>query len=451
MRFSRLRLNGFKSFVDPIDLLITDGLTGVVGPNGCGKSNLLEALRWVMGENRPKSMRGSGMEDVIFAGAATRPTRNFAEVSIHIDNTNRLAPSTFNNQDTLEIVRRITRDAGSAYKANGKDVRARDIQMLFADASTGSHSPSLVRQGQIAELINAKPKSRRRILEEAAGISGLYQRRHEAELKLNAAEQNLARVEDVLEQLKNQINTLARQAKQAIRYREISEQLRVSEGILLYGRWKEANEASAHASKELTNCVKLAADTQLKVIQATKERTISENKIPPLREEEAISAALLQRLRIQNDSLKNESERAKQNIQTLETKTIQLGHDISREDSLNQDAEDTLRKLEDEQAKLNTEFNGFDERLLEAEKNARNAADILKNAEAKFDEKNEDIARLSARYQSVQRLIQDAEKTLRRNEEETVKAYELVVLSDKTLNQAIYDFNQSHEKSNYHN
>ena len=223
MRFSRLRLNGFKSFVDPIDLLITDGLTGVVGPNGCGKSNLLEALRWVMGENRPKSMRGSGMEDVIFAGAATRPTRNFAEVSIHIDNTNRLAPSTFNNQDTLEIVRRITRDAGSAYKANGKDVRARDIQMLFADASTGSHSPSLVRQGQIAELINAKPKSRRRILEEAAGISGLYQRRHEAELKLNAAEQNLARVEDVLEQLKNQINTLARQAKQAIRYREISE------------------------------------------------------------------------------------------------------------------------------------------------------------------------------------------------------------------------------------
>ena len=274
MRFSRLRLNGFKSFVDPIDLLITDGLTGVVGPNGCGKSNLLEALRWVMGENRPKSMRGSGMEDVIFAGAATRPTRNFAEVSIHIDNTNRLAPSTFNNQDTLEIVRRITRDAGSAYKANGKDVRARDIQMLFADASTGSHSPSLVRQGQIAELINAKPKSRRRILEEAAGISGLYQRRHEAELKLNAAEQNLARVEDVLEQLKNQINTLARQAKQAIRYREISEQLRVSEGILLYGRWKEANESSAHASKELTNCVKLAADTQLKVIQATKERNL---------------------------------------------------------------------------------------------------------------------------------------------------------------------------------
>ena len=173
MRFSKLRLTGFKSFVDPTDLIIADGWTGVVGPNGCGKSNLLEALRWVMGENRPKAMRGGGMEDVIFAGAATRPARNFAEVSLHVDNSERLAPAGFNDSDMLEIVRRITRDVGSAYKANTKDVRARDIQMLFADASTGAHSPALVRQGQISELINARPKSRRRILEEAAGISGL--------------------------------------------------------------------------------------------------------------------------------------------------------------------------------------------------------------------------------------------------------------------------------------
>ena len=177
MRFSKLRLTGFKSFVDPTDLIIADGLTGVVGPNGCGKSNLLEALRWVMGENRPTAMRGGGMEDVIFAGAATRPARNFAEVSLHIDNSERLAPAGFNDADSIDIVRRITRDVGSAYKAAGKDVRARDVQMLFADASTGAHSPALVRQGQIAELINAKPKNRRRILEEAAGISGLYQRR----------------------------------------------------------------------------------------------------------------------------------------------------------------------------------------------------------------------------------------------------------------------------------
>ena len=219
MRFTRLRLNGFKSFVDPTDLIIQDGLTGVVGPNGCGKSNLLEALRWVMGENRPTAMRGDGMEDVIFAGAATRGARNFAEVVLQLDNTERLAPAGFNDEDTLDITRRITRDAGSAYKLNGKDVRARDVQMLFADASTGAHSPALVRQGQISELINARPKARRRVLEEAAGISGLYQRRHEAELKLKGAEGNLARVDDVLEQLAAQLATLARQARQAQRYR----------------------------------------------------------------------------------------------------------------------------------------------------------------------------------------------------------------------------------------
>ena len=205
MHFSKLRLTGFKSFVDQTELVIQDGLTGIVGPNGCGKSNLLEAIRWVMGENRPTAMRGGGMEDVIFAGAATRTAKNFAEVSLILDNSERLAPKAFNDDDIIEIVRRITRDIGSAFKASGKDVRARDVQMLFADASTGAHSPALVRQGQIAELINAKPQNRRRVLEEAAGISGLYQRRHEAELKLKGAETNLVRVDDVLEQLATQL------------------------------------------------------------------------------------------------------------------------------------------------------------------------------------------------------------------------------------------------------
>ncbi len=259
MRFSKLRLNGFKSFVDPTDLVIADGLTGVVGPNGCGKSNLLEALRWVMGENRPTAMRGGGMEDVIFAGAASRPARNFAEVSLLLDNSERLAPSGFNESDNLEIIRRITRDAGSAYKVNTKDVRARDVSMLFADASTGAHSPALVRQGQISELINAKPKARRRILEEAAGISGLYQRRHEAELKLKGTETNLARVDDVIEQLASQLGQLARQARQAARYRTIGDDLRRAEGLLLYRRWKEADAARADAQAQLTERVKAAA------------------------------------------------------------------------------------------------------------------------------------------------------------------------------------------------
>ena len=208
MHFSKLRLTGFKSFVDQTELIIQDGLTGIVGPNGCGKSNLLEAIRWVMGENRPTAMRGGGMEDVIFAGAATRTAKNFAEVSLILDNSQRLAPKAFNDNDLIEIVRRITRDVGSAFKASGKDIRARDVQMLFADASTGAHSPALVRQGQIAELINARPQNRRRILEEAAGISGLYQRRHEAELKLKGADSNLVRVDDVLEQLATQLHQL---------------------------------------------------------------------------------------------------------------------------------------------------------------------------------------------------------------------------------------------------
>ncbi|MEC8196452.1 MAG: AAA family ATPase, partial [Pseudomonadota bacterium] len=293
MRFSKLRLTGFKSFVDPTDLIIADGLTGVVGPNGCGKSNLLEALRWVMGENRPKAMRGGGMEDVIFAGASTRPARNFAEVSLQIDNSERLAPAGFNDDDALEIVRRITRDVGSAYKVNAKDVRARDVQMLFADASTGAHSPALVRQGQIAELINAKPKARRRILEEAAGISGLYQRRHEAELKLKGAETNLARVDDVIEQLASQLAQLSRQARQAARYRAIGDELRQAEGMLLYRRWREADDARAAADEELKTRTTQAAQAEVLARAAAKTRQERDEVLPGKREEEAIASAVL--------------------------------------------------------------------------------------------------------------------------------------------------------------
>ena len=346
VRFSKLRLTGFKSFVDPTDLLIADGLTGVVGPNGCGKSNLLEALRWVMGENRPTAMRGGGMEDVIFAGAATRPARNFAEVSLIIDNSERLAPAGFNDSDTLEIVRRITRDVGSAYKANTKEVRARDVQMLFADASTGAHSPALVRQGQIAELINAKPQARRRILEEAAGISGLYQRRHEAELKLNGAETNLGRVDDVLDQLAQHLAQLARQARQAARYREIGELLRQAEGMLLYRRWREADEARAAAETVLRDRTTAAAQAETAARQAATARAEADEALPALREEEAIAAAVLQRLHVQRDALSEQEARARQAIETLSSRIHQLGQDIERETGLNRDAGETIERLE---------------------------------------------------------------------------------------------------------
>ena len=426
MRFSRLRLNGFKSFVDPTDLVIHEGLTGVVGPNGCGKSNLLEALRWVMGENRPTAMRGGGMEDVIFAGAATRPARNFAEVALVIDNADRLAPSGFNEADQIEIVRRITRDAGSAYKANSKDVRARDVQMLFADASTGAHSPALVRQGQISELINAKPKARRRILEEAAGISGLYQRRHEAELRLSATEQNLSRVDDVLEQLSQQLASLARQARQAARYREIGEQLRRAEGMLLFRRWREADLARAEAEEALRARLVTASQAETGARAASRARAEAETMVPPKREEEAIAGAILQRLTVQRDALNDQEARALQAIETLRGRIDQLARDIEREAGLNRDAGETIQRLEWEQGQLVKAHEGHDDKLAEAAEAAREAAAILSDREALLSEKTEDVARLAARHHSAQRLLADTRATLEKAEGEARRAREAV-------------------------
>ena len=412
MRFTRLRLNGFKSFVDPTDLVIHDGLTGVVGPNGCGKSNLLEALRWVMGENRPTAMRGGGMEDVIFAGASSRPARNFAEVSLHIDNADRLAPAAFNEHDQIEIVRRITRDAGSAYKAAGKDVRARDVQMLFADASTGAHSPALVRQGQISELINAKPTARRRILEEAAGISGLYQRRHEAELKLKGAESNLTRVDDVIENLAAQLAQLARQAKQAARYREIGARLRQAEGLLLYIRWRDADAARAEAEAALSGHVTEAARAERAAVAAARAREAAETALPPLREEDAIAAALVQRLGVERGTLDEQIRRADSTIETLSKRLDQLSRDAERERALNADAGDSIAQLEQERAELVRAADGFEGDLAGAAEEARSAGAVLSEREAALAQLTEDVARLAARHHSAERMVADGRKTV---------------------------------------
>lgn len=433
MRFSKLRLTGFKSFVDPTDLVIADGLTGVVGPNGCGKSNLLEALRWVMGENRPTAMRGGGMEDVIFAGAATRPARNFAEVSIQIDNSDRLAPAGFNDQDQLDIVRRITRDVGSAYKANGKDVRARDVQMLFADASTGAHSPALVRQGQISELINAKPKNRRRILEEAAGISGLYQRRHEAELKLKNTEANLLRVDDVIEQLAAQLAQLARQSRQAARYRAIGEELRHAEGLLLYRRWKDADVARAEADAHLRERTTEAARAETAAREATKAREHADQAVPPLREEAAIAAAVVQRLALQRDMMSEQERNAEETIRTLTRRIEQMSKDMERETHLNRDAGETIQQLEWEARELEKAAEGHDEKLADAAMAAQEASSVLQNRESDLSQKTEDVARLAARHQSAQRLLADSQKTLDRNEAEATRARAATEAAKATL------------------
>jgi chromosome segregation protein len=433
LRFTKLRLNGFKSFVDPTDLVIHDGLTGVVGPNGCGKSNLLEALRWVMGENRPTAMRGGGMEDVIFNGAATRGARHFAEVALVMDNSDRLAPSGFNDSDSIEITRRITRDAGSAYKLNSKDVRARDVQMLFADASTGAHSPALVRQGQISELINAKPKARRRVLEEAAGISGLYARRHEAELKLSGAETNLLRVDDVLEQLAQQLSTLTRQAKQAARYREIGEELRRVEGQLLFRRWREADLARSEADGVLRQRVIEASQAEANSRNAAKLREVAEDALPPKREEEAISAAILQRLVVQRDQLAEQESRARSQIETLKARIAELARDSDREAGLNRDAGEVIERLEWEVEQLQRAHDGHEKRLAEATEVAREASSILTDREQVLTAATEDAARLAARHQSAQRFLADSRTAVDRAEAEAVRAAEAVSAAETAL------------------
>lgn len=440
MRFSKLRLTGFKSFVDPTELLISDGLTGVVGPNGCGKSNLLEALRWVMGENRPKAMRGGGMNDVIFAGAATRPARNFAEVTLQLDNAERLAPAAFNEVDVLDVVRRITRDAGSAYKLSGKDVRARDVQMLFADASTGAHSPALVRQGQIAELINAKPKNRRRVLEEAAGISGLYQRRHEAELKLNAAENNLGRLDDVLEQLASQLAQLARQAKHAARYRAIAKDLRSAEGLLLFWRWKEADELCQSTAQAL-QAQKLAASKAEGMARSNgRLRSEAEEALPRVREEEAIAASMLQRLQVQRETLSAQESDALQKIETLGGRSLQLAQDITREEALNRDASEMIDRLEWETEELSKAALGQDDKLSTATQEAQDASAVLQERETDLSQLTEDVARLSARHQSAHRLLQDCEKTLQRSRDEAEKAKQALQHSEQQVVEAAEAF-----------
>ena len=352
MKITRLRLLGFKSFVDPTELLVEPGLTGVVGPNGCGKSNLLEALRWAMGETSYKSMRGTAMEDVIFAGSEARPGRNSAEVTLFIDNSKRTAPAEFNDSDALEVTRRIEREAGSAYKVNGRDARARDVRLLFEDAATGARSPALVRQGRIGEIVNAAPQERRRVLEDAAGIAGLHSRRHEAELRLNATEANLARLADLIGQLSSQLQALRRQARQAQRYREISGKIRETEALQHHLHWVGA---CAHVEQEEASfqeaLAAVAQETKAEG-EALRQQAEAAEQLQPLRDEEAARAAVLHRLSLERDALEREEARAKARQAELETRLAQASRDLAREEEHIAEAEGMLRGLGDEGRRL---------------------------------------------------------------------------------------------------
>jgi chromosome segregation protein len=407
MKLTRLRLVGFKSFVEPTDFLIEPGLTGVVGPNGCGKSNLVEALRWVMGEASHKAMRAADMDDVIFAGNNSRPPRNMAEVSMGIDNTDRSAPAQFNGEEALEVSRRIERDKGSNYRVNGGEVRARDVHILFADASTGARSPALVHQGRIGEIIQAKPEQRRRVLEEAAGISGLHARRHEAELRLRAAEQNLARLEDVIGQLATQIDALKRQSRQAVRYRALSQQVRKAEATLFHLRFVNATAEVNEAQHAKDVGIRVLAERTGTQAEASKRQALAAAALPALRDAEAKAAAAAQRIIAARDALDREEARAKERLAELDQRLAQLNEDTGRENKLAADAEASLARLSAERDTLSQEATSSAARRVEVEARVVTAEAVLVETEKTFGELTAALAALSAQRNQLENTARE--------------------------------------------
>ncbi len=401
MKITRLRLLGFKSFVEPTELLVEPGLTGVVGPNGCGKSNLLEALRWAMGETSYKSMRGGTMEDVIFAGSEARPPRNTAEVTLFIDNSARTAPAELNDSDTLEVTRRIERDAGSAYRVNGRDARARDVRLLFEDAATGARSPALVRQGRIGEIVNAPPQERRRVLEDAAGIAGLHSRRHEAELRLKATEANLARLADLIGQLSSQLQALKRQARQAQRYREISGKIRETEALQHHLHWTAACALVEHEEASFQEALGAVAQETKAEGEALRQQAEAAEKLQPLRDEEATRAAVLHRLSVERDALEREEARAKARQAELETRLAQASRDLAREEEHIAEAEGMLRGLGEEGRRLKAASTG-DHQQPQLRETAVRAVEALAAAETALSEATATLAQARAERDRLQ-------------------------------------------------
>ncbi len=408
MKFSRLKLHGFKSFCDETVLVMEPGLTGIVGPNGCGKSNLVEAMRWVMGESSYKAMRASGMDDVIFSGSGNRPARNTAEVTLVLDNSDRTAPAALNTADVLEVTRRIEREAGSVYRVNGKEVRARDVQLLFADASTGAHSPAMVRQGQIGELIAAKPTARRALLEEAAGISGLHSRRHEAELRLRAAEANLERVDDIIAQVESQLETLKRQARLATRYRALSGDIRRAEATLFHIRWVATRVAEKENEAAQAVLVRKLADATHAELTAQKAAEAAEAGLAPLREREAVTGAVLQRYTILAEQLADEARRISQRRAELEDRLRQIAADGARERGLVAESETTLAAYAEEETQLAAEQAAAQAEFDTARQDAEAARAAVAEAETAGREAISALAQLRARRAQAERNVSEA-------------------------------------------
>ena len=364
MEFKKIQLNGFKSFADKANFLIEEGLTGIVGPNGCGKSNIVESLRWVMGETSAKSMRGSGMEDVIFSGTSNKASKNIAEVSIEVENKNNEGPVQYRELDQINIRRKIEKDKGSKFYINDKEVRARDAQMFFADLSTGAHSPSMISQGRIGALVTAKPTDRRAILEEAAGISGLHVRRHEAELRLGAAENNLKRADELRRQQEKQLANLQKQAEEASKYKSITEEIKKIEAGLYYLKLIEIdkeikieNEINNEAEGEVEGFNNKISELENLIKSAT-------DKVSPLREKNIENLSRIQRLNLELQSLDEENTRTQDEIESIKKSIQTLDEDISRERGIIIDANSNEKRLKEEK----TDLIDVDSKYFETEK-----------------------------------------------------------------------------------
>ena len=355
MIFRHLKMTGFKSFAEPTAVEIERGLTGIVGPNGCGKSNVVEALRWVMGESNARQMRGTELDDIIFAGTQSRPARDIAEITLNLDNSARRAPVDFNKSDDLEITRKVERGKGSSYFINGRPARAKDVQLLFADTATGSRSAGMVSQGRIGAIVGAKPENRRSLLEEAANIKGLHQRRHEAELRLKNAETNLERLEDIANQLAEQRSQLAKQARQAARYKSVADRIRKAESTLFLKRWQELRLEDDKANTQLHDAKMSASTAASRAAEAEKNHLIASEALAPLLQSEAEASAEYQRLRLAVEECDKEAQRIETAISQLHAQMAQIESDEARENSLQNDAQKALSDLADEKQRLQSQ------------------------------------------------------------------------------------------------
>ena len=454
MEFKKIQLNGFKSFAEKTNFLIEEGLTGIVGPNGCGKSNIVESLRWCMGETSAKSMRGSGMEDVIFSGTSNKPSKNIAEVSINLTNENKDGPLQFNELDEIEIRRKIEKDKGSKFYINDKEVRAKDAQMFFADLSTGAHSPSLISQGRIGALVTAKPADRRAILEEAAGIAGLHVRRHEAELRLNAAENNLKRADELRKQQEKQLANLQKQAEEAARYKSVSEEIKKIEAGLYYLKLTEIDNEI-----KLENEINSEADDKVKEFnekleEIEKSIKTEVQKVTPIREKNIENLSKIQRLNLELKGLDEENERIKDEINSIKNTLKIIDEDIDREKSIVIDANSNEKRLKEEKNELietdskyyeteklsNQDLDGARSKLLYEQDRMDN---LLKNFNLEFLQKNSETINLTKEQ------LENAKKLISENKsEDAIAVLEECKVSLSFLSMKIKDIENDNLISN---